>query len=105
MFDVSPGDIFKNRLLGTGLAGFLPPVDWRGLIASEQQGEVFERLQRALEWVVSERAPLRSYTRNAALPGQGFQGMENILVPLSGNGKDIDVIVMVSLMDNVRLKG
>ncbi len=93
---------FRSRLLGTGLADLYPPVDWRGKKVSEQEGPVYERLQLALNFAVQSRAPFRAVVAQAKLPGQDFQGVEHLIAPLSSNGVDIDIVLMVSLLDNFR---
>lgn len=106
MYDVEYDDSgkleFCSRLLGTGLASLFPPVDWRGKRVSEQEGQVFQRLQLALSFAVQSRAPFRASVQQAMLPGQDFQGAEHLIAPLSANGVDIDIVLMISLLDNFR---
>ncbi len=92
MYDVAGADIFRVRLLGTALAAFLPPVDWRGKLVSEQPGLLLKRIQRTLVRVVAARAPLRAVGIQSSLPGQDFRSLETCYVPLSANGADIDII-------------
>jgi len=57
-------------------------------------------IQRGINLVLETRAPLRTYAIESAIPGQDFQGNESCLAPLSTNGADIDMIIVVSILEN-----
>lgn len=96
MYDAVGADVFRVRLVGTSLAAFLPPVDWRGKLVTGQPELLLKRIQRSLVRVVATRAPLRALGVHSSLPGQDFRSLETCYVPLSGNGTGIDIVIAVS---------
>lgn len=101
MYDVlSAGTDFRIRLIGTTLSDLLPARNLRGKPISALPPFVQDRLRHALEWVMQNRAPLRTYNSSTAIPGQGFQGSESCFLPLSNNDADIDVIIAVTMLEN-----
>ncbi len=101
MYDVVDGDAdFRIRLIGSALTDMLGKnEDLRSKPVSALPPSCFERIRRVLGTVLEVRAPVRTFSRRAGIPGQDFQGLEAITAPLSSNGADIDVIVAVSMLE------
>ena len=90
---------FRVRLLGTALSEIGAPVDYRGKLISAMPPVVYENLQEHLDRVLQARAPMRTYTNKTSIPGQEFQSSESCYAPLSKNGADIDVIIVVTMLE------
>jgi len=101
MYDVlGDGEEYLCRLGGTALSDLTGRTDSRDRSISTLPYPVFVRLKQALDWVVQTRAPLRTYSPSTSIPGQDFQGNESCLAPLSTNGADIDMIIVVAILQN-----
>lgn len=91
---------YRVRLMGTALSAALGGGDYSGKPISEMPQLLSRRIQRGINLVLENRAPLRTYAIESAIPGQDFQGNESCLAPLSTNGADIDMIVVVAILQN-----
>jgi hypothetical protein len=103
MYDIlDGGKEFRVRLIGTALSDALGGGDYNGKPVSELPQLLSKRIQRGINLVLETRAPLRTYAIESAIPGQDFQGNESCLAPLSTNGADIDMIIVVAILQNRR---
>jgi hypothetical protein len=101
MYDVvDGGKEFRVRLIGTALSDTLGGGDYSGKPISEMPQLLSRRIQRGINLVLKNRAPLRTYAIESAIPGQDFQGNESCLAPLSTNGTDIDIIIVVAILQS-----
>lgn len=89
------GEEFRIRLFGTALSEFFSQGDLRGRPISDLPPAVYARKRRALDHVMNIRAPLRTFVEKTVIPGQDFQSLEACYAPLSSNGSDIDVIIVL----------
>lgn len=100
MYNVVPGsDDYHKRLIGSALSDLFYRLDGDGPSISSLPSKVFERLKQSLDWVVRERAPLRTYNPSSSIPGQDFQGSESFFAPLSSDGTSIDVIIALTMLN------
>lgn len=97
---VEGGKDFHIRLIGTGLSDALGDGDYRGKSISELPQSLSDRIRRSINLVLKNRAPLRTFAIQSAIPGQNFQGNESCLAPLSANGTDIDMVIVVAILQN-----
>ncbi len=99
MYDVLDGGANINvRLIGTALSDALGYRDYTGKPISEMPQLLSRRIRRGINWVLESRAPLRTLAIQSAIPGQDFQGNEACLAPLSTNGADIDIVIVVAIL-------
>ncbi len=100
MYNVAQGsDDYHKRLIGSALSDLFDRLDCDGPSISSLPSKVFERLKQSLDWVVRERAPLRTYNPSSSIPGQDFQGSESFFAPLSSDGTSIDVIIALTMLN------
>lgn len=100
MYDVVDGGReFRVRLIGTALSDALG-ADYRGKLVSEMPHRLAERIIHSIDLVLKNRAPLRTYAIESAIPGQTFQGNESCLAPLSTNGTVIDIVIVIAMLQN-----
>lgn len=101
MYDVVDGGAgFRIRLIGTALTEVLGEhEDFRGKPICALPPPCFERIRHVLGAVLEIRAPLRTFSRRAGIPGQEFQGLEAFTAPLSSNGAGIDIIISISMLE------
>lgn len=101
MYDIIDGGReIRTRLIGTALSDALGGKDYSGRLISEMPQLLAERIQKGVTKVLETGAPLRTYASISAIPGQDFQGNESCLAPLSSNGTEIDVIIVVAILQN-----
>lgn len=101
MHDVPPaGAEIHIRLIGTMLSEVFGDGNMRGKPLSALPAGVHARVKQAIHWVMEARAPIRTYAPHAALPKRRFYGIESCFAPLSGNGRDINMIIAVSILEN-----
>lgn len=101
MYDIlEGGKEIRIRLVGTALTDALGGGDYRGKPVSAFPQLLSKRVQRGINLVLENRAPLRTFAIESAIPGQDFQGNESCLAPLSANGADIDVVMVVAILQN-----
>ena len=87
----------RIRLMGTEISEALGPGDHRGKLVSEVFPPLlFKRTERAISLVQESGAPVRTYAEHSAITGRDFQGNETCVAPLSSNGTDINMIIIVT---------
>ena len=103
MYDTGSDDgEYFVRLLGTSLS-HASRDDWGDLRSkpiSAYPTRLARRVRLGIEWVLEKRGPVRIIAASAGIPGQEFQGMETCAVPLSDNGRDINIVMAVSILEN-----
>ena len=102
MLDVINGGAeFRFRLCGTAIAdilGFEP----RGETLSVLPEQLAERITVTGRYCIETRVPLRGVSSKSSMPGQEFQGTEICCLPVSNDGKTIDILVMAAMLPNRR---
>jgi hypothetical protein len=91
------GRAFRPRLVGTAIAARVKE-DATGKIFDESSPRpVVHRVLRAIRWVTEQRKPLRTFAARTALEGQDFIAHETVFLPLSSDGRTIDMMAVVGV--------
>lgn len=101
MYDVSEdGKEPRIRLIGSSLSSNLGHEDLRGEPISSIPPQLARRVRLGIDWVLEARGPIRAVALLTEIPGQEFQGTELCAVPLSDNGQDINIVMVVTILEN-----
>jgi hypothetical protein len=94
LIDEGPG--YRQRLTGTAIVTQLKEDPTGKVYAYPSDDPVVQRMQHAIAWVVENRKPLRTFAPRTALSGQEFFSHETAFLPLSNDGRTIDMLALVS---------
>ncbi|MFZ5914833.1 MAG: PAS domain-containing protein [Pseudomonadota bacterium] len=105
MYDVSPeGEEHRIRLLGSVLSSNFNIGDLRGKPLSSFPPLLASRARKGIDWVLETRGPIRAVATSSSIPGQEFQGTEICAVPLSDNGQDINIVMVIALLETHKIR-
>jgi hypothetical protein len=90
------GRAYRQRLTGTALVAQLKYDPTGSVYDYSSADAVVHRMLRAIGWVVEHKTPLRTVAHRTALSGQDFMTHETVFLPLSSDGKTIDMMAVVS---------
>lgn len=94
---LNDGKDFRVRLMGTAIAEISGQAALPGSTVSEFLHHRFaQRTQLGLLNVLATRKPVRTFAIYSAFPGRDFNSSEEAYAPLSGDGKNIDIIIGVT---------
>jgi hypothetical protein len=93
---IGSGPGYRQRLTGTSIVEQLKEDPTGNSYEWPNDDPVTKRMQRAVAWVIANKKPLRTFAHRTALPGQDFFSHETLFLPLSNEGKRIDMLALVS---------
>jgi hypothetical protein len=91
------GRAYRTRLCGTAIVKQLGHDPTGQLFDSTSLRPVVRRMLQAIAFVREQRRPLRTFAPRTALEGQDFVSHETIFLPLSSDGREIDLIATVGV--------
>ena len=96
---IDDGAEYRFRLCGTGITDILAR-EMRGETPAALPGRPEQRVRLTAEYCLAMQAPIRGCATECSIPGQDFQGSEIACLPLSNDGKVIDMLISVIMLPN-----
>jgi hypothetical protein len=94
---IDGGPAYRVRLMGTAIVKALGEDSTGKVFDRSSSRPVVRRVLRAIEWVLKHREPLRTFTPHTAFEGRDFFAHETAFLPLSSDGRSIDMIAIVGV--------
>lgn len=94
---VDGGPAYRPRLMGTAIVEAMKEDITGRLFDETTPRPAAQRALRAVRWVIENKAPLRTFAPRTAVEGQEFLSHESVFLPLSTDGKTIDLLAVVGV--------
>lgn len=94
---IDGGPDYRVRLMGTAIVKALGEDSTGKTFDRSSPHPVVRRVLSAIEWVLMHREPLRTFTPHTAAEGRDFLAHETVFLPLSSDGRAIDMIAIVGV--------
>jgi hypothetical protein len=94
---VDGGPAYRPRLMGTAMVATMKEDITGRLIDDSTDRLAARRSLRAVRWVIENKKPLRTFAPRTAIEGQEFLSHESVFLPLSNDGKTIDMLGVVGV--------
>ncbi len=94
---VNGGPAYRPRLMGTAIVESMKEDVTGRLFDENTPRPAARRALRAVRWVMEHKKPLRTFAPRTAIEGQEFLSHESVFLPLSSDGKTIDMMAVVGV--------
>jgi hypothetical protein len=94
---IDGGRAFRPRLMGTAIIAAIKEDTTNQVFDGTSARPVVQRTLRAIRWVLEHKKPLRTFAQRTAVEGQDFLAHETAFLPLSNDGKTIDMVAVVGV--------
>lgn len=96
---INDGAEFRFRLCGTGITDILAR-EMRGETLSVLPEQMGKRVRFTAQYCLTMQAPVHGWASECSIPGQDFQGSEICCLPLSSDGRAIDMLISAIMLPN-----
>lgn len=94
---IDGGRAYRPRLMGTAIVETIKQDITGRLFDDASPHPAAHRALRAIRWVLEHKKPLRTFAHRTAIEGQEFLSHETAFLPLSNDGKTIDMMAVVGV--------
>lgn len=94
---IDHGRAIRPRLIGSASARRMTPDPTGQIFDDTSPRLVVRRALAAVRWSVEHHKPLRTYAAHTALEGHEFLAHETVFLPLSSDGREIDIMALIGV--------
>jgi hypothetical protein len=94
---VDGGPAYRPRLMGTAIVEAMKEDITGRLFDEKSTAPAAQRALRAVRWILENKKPLRTFAPRTAIAGQDYLSHESVFLPLSSDGKTIDMLAVVGV--------